>query len=70
VEKASKHEDVAFYLFSLVESHFSLPALQSQNCNTTRENICCHVCSVAARVDFFPAAGRKCSACLDKISNG
>lgn len=26
----------------------------------------CHACGVTARVDFFPAAGRKCSSCLDK----
>lgn len=61
VKKTWKLEDAAFYLFSLVASQFSLPDLQSQNCNTTRANICCQVCSTTARVDFFPAAGRKCS---------
>lgn len=59
VKKTWKPDYAAFHLFSLVASQFSLPALQSWNCNTTRANICCQACSTTACVDFFPAAGRK-----------
>lgn len=66
VKKTWKLEDAAFHLFSSVASHFSLPALQSQNCNTTRANICCQACSITAVWISSQQLGGNAPSCLDK----